>query len=98
MRTHATSTTARHPQLSLTDYLWVSFLQTADVSTSVDFRALSRAAQALAVPEGTPNAKGVEVHGPITQVSFPSFVLGTLGHILATLTHSCLARGPGRGS
>ena len=41
---------------------------TADVSTSVDFRSLGRAAQALAVPEGAANAKTVAVHGPITQV------------------------------
>ena len=41
---------------------------TADVSCSVDFRSLRRAALALAVPsESGTGAKPVVVHGPLTQ-------------------------------
>jgi NADH dehydrogenase [ubiquinone] 1 alpha subcomplex assembly factor 7 len=42
---------------------------TADVSCSVDFRSLRRAALALPVPEGASGsaAKPVAVHGPLTQ-------------------------------
>ena len=41
---------------------------TADVSCSVDFRSLRRAALALAVPEtGSGTTKPVVVHGPLTQ-------------------------------
>ena len=42
---------------------------TADVSCSVDFRSLRRAALALAVPEAASGSatKPVAVHGPLTQ-------------------------------